>query len=82
MAALAAAHRLPEESLLAGNGSTELIYLLPRALRPPRAAVVTPAFGEYARALELAGVSCDTLPLDPEDGFRFDPQGLLRNNFV
>jgi len=76
VAALAEAHRLPEESLLAGNGSTELIYLLPRALRPARAAVVTPAFGEYARALELAGVPCDTLPLDPEDGFRFDPQGL------
>jgi len=75
--ALASFHALPPETLLAGNGSTELIYLLPRALKPTRAAVVTPAFGEYARALCLAGVPVDPLPLDPEDDFRFDPQGLL-----
>jgi len=75
--ALADFHALPPETLLAGNGSTELIYLLPRALRPARAAIVTPAFGEYARALALAEVPVDPLPLDPGDGFRFDPQALL-----
>lgn len=76
VAALSDYHGVPEEQLLAGNGSTELIYLLPRVLRPKRAAVVAPAFGEYARALELAGVPVDVLCLDPEDQFRFDPVSL------
>ncbi len=75
--ALSAWHGLPAEQLLAGNGSTELIYLLPRVLQPGRAAVVAPAFGEYARACDLAGIPVDLLVLDPDDQFRFEPTRLL-----
>ncbi len=53
--ALAGHHRLPVGCLLPAAGSTELIYLLPRLLRPRRALLLAPAFGEYARALQLAG---------------------------
>ncbi len=55
-AALAAHHRLTPEEILVGNGSTELIYLAARALRPRRGLIVTPAFSEYEHALDLAGV--------------------------
>ncbi len=75
-AALADFHRLPAGLLLPGSGSTELLYLFPRVLRPRRALLVTPAFSEYARALAQAGVPLDTFPLDPEDGFRLDSGGL------
>lgn len=54
---IAAYHGLSPEEVLIGNGSTELIYLVARALRPRRALVVTPAFSEYERALRLAGIS-------------------------
>ncbi len=40
---------------MAGHGSTELIYLLARALAPRRALVVHPAFSEYEAALEPLG---------------------------
>jgi threonine-phosphate decarboxylase len=55
-AALAAYHHLTPEEILVGNGSTELIYLVARALRPRRGLIVTPAFSEYEHAVNLARV--------------------------
>ena len=51
---LAAYHGLRVEQILVGNGSTELIYLVARALSPRKALIVTPAFSEYEQALEAA----------------------------
>ncbi len=61
-AALAAYHRLTPEEILVGNGSTELIYLVARALRPSRGLIVTPAFSEYEHALDLARVPVAFIP--------------------
>jgi histidinol-phosphate/aromatic aminotransferase/cobyric acid decarboxylase-like protein len=47
-----------------GNGSTELIYLVARALRPGRGLIVTPAFSEYEHALNLARVPADFYPTE------------------
>jgi threonine-phosphate decarboxylase len=60
---LAAARKLKLEpaSILVGNGSTALIYLLARVLRPQKAVLWTPTFTEYRRALELA--SCKVADL-------------------
>ncbi len=41
--------------VIPGNGSTELIYLLPRALRPKTVLVHDPTFSEYERAARLSG---------------------------
>ncbi|MEW6266838.1 MAG: threonine-phosphate decarboxylase CobD [Thermodesulfobacteriota bacterium] len=54
---------LSPDEVLAGNGTTALMYLLARALRPKSAVVVAPAFAEYERSLGQAGckvrfVSC------------------------
>jgi threonine-phosphate decarboxylase len=53
---LAAYHHFPPEQILVGNGSTELIYLVARVLKPRRGLSVTPAFSEYEHALNVAGV--------------------------
>jgi threonine-phosphate decarboxylase len=53
---IAAYHGLSPEEALVGNGSTELIYLVVRALQPARALIVAPAFSEYQHALEVARV--------------------------
>ena len=47
--------RLPPECIIPSNGSTELIYLIPRALRPKTVLIHEPTFSEYERAALLAG---------------------------
>jgi len=58
---IAAAHGVPEASVVAGNGATELIDLVPRALGVRRALVVAPTYGEYAASLLRAGAKVHTL---------------------
>src|SRR5512138_1642408 len=40
-------HGISPERMAAGNGSTELIYWLPKALGAERVLAVLPTFGEY-----------------------------------
>ncbi len=67
--ALARYHRLSSDCVLVGNGSTELIYLLARALAPRRALILHPAFSEYEAALELAGCRVERLILAEAEDF-------------
>ncbi|MEM6795704.1 MAG: aminotransferase class I/II-fold pyridoxal phosphate-dependent enzyme [Acidobacteriota bacterium] len=60
---------LDPRRVLAGNGATELIYLLPRVLGLRRAAVLEPAYHDYRRACRAAGCEIVPLRLRPEDGF-------------
>ncbi|MHB1349101.1 MAG: cobyric acid synthase [Desulfobulbaceae bacterium] len=72
---------LARDRLLAANGSTEIIYALPRALPCRRGVIPVPAYGDYERACRLAGLDTIVLPLREENGFRIDfPElaGLLR----
>lgn len=66
---LAAYHGLKPEQILVGNGSTELIYLLPRAFRPRRGLIVAPAFSEYDKALRAAGAEVRWHYTAEADGF-------------
>lgn len=77
--ALAAFHGIPSNSILAGNGSTELIYLLPRALGAKRTVVLSPGFSDYERAAGLADSSVKRVTLREEDGFVPDVKKLARS---
>src|SRR5207302_8657890 len=57
--ALSRYHGVPAGHIVAGHGSTELIYLLARALAPQRALVVHPAFSQYEAALEPLGCEAE-----------------------
>jgi len=70
--ALAGYHSIDAEKILTGNGETELIYLIPRALKPKRALIVSPAFSEYERSLKLSGCKVDHFLLEEGDGFAID----------
>ncbi len=54
-------HDIAPESIAVANGSTELIYWLPRALGVSSALAVLPAFGEYSKAFELQGTRLQKL---------------------
>ena len=57
------------ENILAGNGSTELIYLAVRTRLPPRALIFAPTFSEYERALKTCGGEPKFLFLKESQGF-------------
>lgn len=58
-----------KDCILPGNGSTELIYLIPRVLRPKKALLPVPSFSDYERALTIAGCRVDYMQLREKDGF-------------
>ena len=59
---LAARLRIPDETILAGNGATELLYFWLRTMRPRTASLVVPTFAEYRKALESVGTEIVTVP--------------------
>jgi len=67
---LARRHRLSPEEFLIGNGSTELIHLLPRVLRIRRAVIVGPAFSEYAKAVTAHGGRAFPIHAMRSEGYR------------
>lgn len=58
------------DMILVGNGSTELIHLLPRALAIESALVIGPTFEEYGRALIDAGGAVQYVHARREERFR------------
>lgn len=75
--ALSGFHKIPAENILPANGSTELIYLLPRVLKPENALIIGPAFSEYRRSLELSGCKIFEFILRGKDGFLLDENALM-----
>jgi len=65
------------DNFMAGNGSTELIYLIPRVLRLKHVAVFAPSFHDYERASLLSGAKVVRCLLSPHDGFAFPSEDQL-----
>jgi threonine-phosphate decarboxylase len=69
---------LDPEMIICGNGSTELIYLVVRALRPKRTLIPAPTFGEYERACtRLESATAAHYHLKRENGFNIDAEGFV-----
>ncbi|MBI4634641.1 MAG: cobyric acid synthase [Deltaproteobacteria bacterium] len=74
--AIAEFHSLPEEEIVAANGSSEIFYLLPRILGAKRALIPVPAYGDYAVASSLAGLTVEKMPLRESNDFVLDLREL------
>lgn len=48
---------LNSHSIICSNGSTELIYLIPRVLKPKQVLVTAPTFSEYEKACRVSSVA-------------------------
>jgi threonine-phosphate decarboxylase len=67
------------DSIICGNGSTELIYLIARALRPARVLIPGPTFSEYETACRKSGheIKVESYRLKPEDSFDLKPDEFI-----
>lgn len=75
---LAELNQVRRDEVLTGNGTAELIWLAAHAWLPGRrAAILSPTFGEYARAAQAAGAAVELLPAGPPH-FRWDMDIILR----
>ena len=63
--------RIPPDSIVLGNGSAELISVLPRSLSLRHGLVIGPTFMEFERALALAGAHCTYVHAEATD--QYDP---------
>lgn len=70
--AISLCYNLNKEEVVVGNGSTELLYAIPRILNVKRAVIPVPSYSDYITASELAGLKINTIPLKEEDGFKID----------
>ncbi|MDP2754232.1 MAG: threonine-phosphate decarboxylase CobD [Nitrospirota bacterium] len=71
---LAQYHGIDLETILCGNGSTEFIYLITKALRPQKVLIPAPTFSEYERACTTSCKSQVTsYELKKENNFEIDP---------
>ncbi len=75
--ALASALGCGPGNIIAGNGSTELIYLIPRTFKPRRALILTPTFSEYEKSLLAAGCAVRSLPLQDNEQFHVSPGTVI-----
>lgn len=68
------------ESILAGNGSTELISTYIKTLEPKRSIIISPAYSEYQREIELTGGKDGIIlfPLLEEEDFVLDLDRLKK----
>mgnify|MGYP000167343641 CR=1 FL=1 len=57
------------ESLIVGNGSTELISTYIKTLCPRECIIISPAYSEYQREIELIGGNITLFPLLEEEDF-------------
>lgn len=60
----------PASRIVVANGSTELIHLIPRALKVRRVLIVGPTFSEYAKAVCLAGGQYSAIHASRKDNYR------------
>ncbi|MDO9529216.1 MAG: threonine-phosphate decarboxylase CobD [Syntrophales bacterium] len=77
-------HGIGQDSILAGNGSTEFIYWIPVVFKPENALIVTPAFSEYEKGLKAVGTKVSYFQTEDKSNFSVDIDRLcerLREGF-
>ncbi|WP_027192001.1 cobyric acid synthase [Fundidesulfovibrio putealis] len=71
-------HGIPTGQLLAGNGTSELLFALAQACGHTRAVIPVPSYCDYRTAAERAGMAVELFPMREADDFVLDVQALSR----
>jgi threonine-phosphate decarboxylase len=67
---------LPSCNIIPGNGSSEIIFLLLKVLRPGNILIPAPSFSEYEKAAIDAGIGITLFELKEDDDFRLNIKSL------
>lgn len=68
--------RIEPETIIVGNGSTELISLFIQIRHPKKALIIGPTYSEYEREISLGGGRSHYCSLKEEDDFCLDMKAL------
>ena len=70
--------KIPSDWILATNGSSELIHLLPKLIEAGKEALIlTPCFSEYERSFTLSRIHCHTLDYQADSLFRMNLEEVM-----
>lgn len=64
--------------VVCGNGAADLIFRFVQAMRPEKALLTAPTFGEYGQALQSVGCEIQQYMLSPDQDFALDAGFLER----
>jgi threonine-phosphate decarboxylase len=67
---------IPSECIIAGNGSSEIIYLLLKVLKPESILIPAPSFSEYEKASSDAGIDTRFFELREDECFKLNLERL------
>lgn len=73
---ISSAYQVSPDQIVPANGSTEIIFALPRALEIHRAIVPVPSYVDYEKAALLSKLEVERVLLQEEIGFNLDWPGL------
>ena len=76
--AFCACNNIPDDQVLAGSGTTQFIYALPKALKMDKALILAPTYSDYADGCRFHGVACDFFFARDDKAFCPDLSALSR----
>ncbi len=65
------------EKIITGNGASEIIISVVKALNAKKAVLITPCFSGYEHALNSTGADAIYFPLDEKNGFAFTKEKIV-----
>lgn len=63
---------VPKDNIITGNGSTELISLFIKIIKPKKGLIISPAYSEYEKEIKLSGGKSILFPLNEKEGFKLN----------
>lgn len=76
---LAKRHAITPDQILIGNGSIELIYLIPQVIKPKQSLILSPSFSELERACLISGSRIMRIGLREKDNFCLNVEDIIAN---
>lgn len=71
-------YAIDPDCILAGNGTTQFIYMIPRVLETSKALIPGPTYADYADACAMQNVGCNLLMAEESDNFQLDINKLTK----